>query len=415
MAADQQDRTSPLAGRASGASSRDVAAAVLLLAAVLGASPVLAQATKPSSPAAAAAPVKLDTVTARRGDIQQTVDAAGKLQLHKWADTYAQIGGQVKEVLVAIGDTVQADQPLLEITPTQQPTKVESNRAQMARLQAELADQRGQLDFAQLQFKRQTQLKAQNATREEAFESARMNASSASARVDAITAQIHELEATLKIDEEARQKTLVRSPIAGTVVLLSARTGQMVGPAQPAAPLLRIADLSDMTVAARVAENDVTRLRPGMAASFTTPGYPGKHWSGKLRQVIPIPIDGTGEQGKQAFYTVLFEVKNQDHELMTGMSAQVQFVVAQARDALLLPANCVGVPDEDGMVKLNVLDAGQHVSARKVKVGLQNSQQAQILSGLAAGDKVLVGPLPNALPAPAMSDAGTKSPVASGS
>jgi macrolide-specific efflux system membrane fusion protein len=264
----------------------------------------------------------------------------------------------------------------------------------MARLQADLADQRAQLEFAQLQFKRQTQLKAQNATREEAFESARMSASSASARVDAITAQIRELEATAKIDEEARQKTLVRSPMSGTVVSLAARTGQMVTAAQAAAPLLRIADLSQMTVAARVAESDVTRLRPGMAASFTTPGYPGKHWSGKLRQVIPIPADGTGEQGKQAFYIVLFEVRNQDHELMSGMSAQVQFVVAQARDALLLPANCLGAPDEDGLYTVNVLDAGRHVSARKVKLGLRNLQQAQILSGLAAGDKVLVGPVP---------------------
>jgi macrolide-specific efflux system membrane fusion protein len=75
----------------------------------------------------------------------------------------------VKDVLAAIGDAVEADQPLIEITPTQQPTKAESNRAQMARLQADLADQRAQLDFAELQFKRQTQLKAQNATREEAF------------------------------------------------------------------------------------------------------------------------------------------------------------------------------------------------------------------------------------------------------
>jgi macrolide-specific efflux system membrane fusion protein len=357
----------------------------------------------------------LDTVTVRRGDIQQTVDAAGKLQLHKWADTYAQIGGQVKEVLVAIGDTVKADQVLLEITPTQQATKVESNRAQMARLQADLADQRGQFEFAQLQFKRQTQLKAQNATREEAFESARMNVSSASARVDAITAQIHELEATLKIDEEARQQTQVRAPISGTVVSLAARTGQMVAAAQAAAPLLRIADLSEMTVAARVAENDVTRLRPGMAASFKTPGYPGKHWSGKLRQVIPIPADGTGEQGKQAFYIVLFEVKNTDHELMSGMSAQVQFFVAQARDVLLLPANSLGAPDDDGLYNVNVLDAGQHVSARKVKVGLRNVQQAQILSGLAAGDKVLVGPVPNVLPASAAADAGTQTPAASGS
>ena len=156
-----------------------------------------------------------------------------------------------------------------------------------------------------------------------------------------------------------------------------------------------------MTVAARVAENDVTRLRPGMAASFTTPGYPGKRWSGKLRQVVPIPADGTGEQGKQAFYIVLFEVKNPDHELMSGMSAQVQFLVAQARDAVLLPASCLGAPDEDGLVKVNVVDAGQRVSARKLKVGLRNAQQAQILSGLAAGDKVLVGPVPEALAAPA--------------
>jgi macrolide-specific efflux system membrane fusion protein len=405
MAADQQDRTSPLADRAYRVSSRNVAAALLSLAAVLGASPVLAQATRLPAAPASALPAKLDTVTVRRGDIQQTVDAAGKLQLYKWADTYAQIGGQVKDVLVAIGDTVQADQALLEITPPQQPTKVESNRAHMARLQADLADQRAQLDFAQLQFKRQTQLKAQNATREEAFESARMNASSASARVDAITAQIRELEATLKIDEEARQKTLVKSPISGTVVSLAVRTGQMLAAAQPAAALLRIADLSEMTVAARVAENDVTRLRPGMAASFTTPGYPGKHWSGKLRQVIPIPADGTGEQGKQAFYIVLFEVKNPGHELMSGMSAQVQFVVAQARDALLLPLSGLGAPDEDGLYSVNVLDAGQHVSARKVKLGLRNSQQAQILSGLAAGDKVVVGPVPDALAAPAALEA----------
>jgi macrolide-specific efflux system membrane fusion protein len=411
----------PLAGRARRPSLRNAVAALLGVAVALGPGPASAQALKPAPPVPAAAPLKLDTVTVHRGDIQETVAAAGKLQLHKWADTYAQIGGQVKEVLVAIGDTVQADQALLDITPTQQPTKIESSRAQMARLQADLADQRAQLEFAQLQFKRQTQLKAQNATREEAFESARMSASSASARVDAITAQIRELEATLKIDEEARRKTLLRSPIAGTVVALAARPGQMVTAAQPAAALLRIADLSDMTVAARVAENDVTRLRPGMAAGFTTPGYPGKRWSGKLRQVIPIPADGTGEQGKEAFYIVLFEVANPDHALMSGMSAQVQFVVAQARDALLLPAQGLGTPDADGLVEVNVVNpvgAGQQIGARKVKVGVRTLQQVQILSGLAEGDRVLVGPVPKGLAAPLAADAldtASRPPIKSGS
>jgi macrolide-specific efflux system membrane fusion protein len=392
-------------------------AVVLSLAIILSAGVVLAQVLQqPPAPAPVVAatppappPIKLDSVTVQRGDIQETVGASGKLQLYKYADAYAQTAGQVKEVLVAVGDTVKANSLLLEISPTLQPTKAENNRAQTARMQAELADQRAQLDFAELQFKRQSQLKAQNATREDAFESSRMNVSSARARVDAIDAQIRQLEATLKIEEDSRKQTQVLAPISGTVVSLGVRDGQMVSAAQPAAPLMRIADLSKLTVAARVAENDVTRLRPGMGANFTTPGYPGRHWSGKLRQVIPVAAEATGEQGKQAFYIVLFEVNNADHELMSGMSTQVQFVVAQAQNTLLLPARALGAPDADGLYSVNLLDAQRRPSARKLKVGLRNLRDVQVLSGLAVGDQVLVGPMP----APALRSASAKpAPVA---
>jgi macrolide-specific efflux system membrane fusion protein len=378
-------------------------AAMLSLAIILSASVVLAQVLQPPPPAPPAvaaiapAPLKFDTVKVQRGDIQETVGAAGKLQLYKYADAYAQIAGQVKDVLVAVGDTVKANNMVLEISPTLQPAKAENNRAQTARMQAELADQRAQLDFAELQFKRQTQLKAQNATREDAFESSRMNVSSARARVDAIDAQIRQLEATVKIEEDSRKQTEVLAPISGTVVTLAARAGQMVSAAQPAVPLMRIADLSKLTVASRVAEGDVTRLRGGMQANFTTPGYPGRRWSGKLRQVIPVAAEGTGEQGKQAFYIVLFEVNNGEHELMSGMSTQVQFVVAQAQNTLLLPAKALGAPDADGRYSVNLLDAQRRVAVRKLKIGLRNAQEVQVLSGLAEGEQVLVGPVPAAL------------------
>ena len=351
----------------------------------------------PVLPAAPAPAVKLDLVTVQRGDIQATVEAAGKLQLFKYVDVSAQIGGQVKEVLVAVGDTVKAGALLIEIVPTVQQAKVESQRAQMARLQAELADQRAQLDYAELQFKRQTQLKAQNATREDAFESSRMGLSSANARVDSINAQIRQVEANLKIDEEARQHAQVVAPMAGTVVALGAHPGQAVGAAQPAPALLRIADQSRMTVQARVAEIDVTRLRKGMAAQFSTPGYPGQHWSGKLRQVMPIPADGSGEQGKETFYNVLFDVANPDQQLMSGMSAQVRFVVGGAQDTLVVAARALGAADADGVYTVNVLDGGAKggkVVQRRVKTGLRNREQVQVLSGLAAGDQVIVGKVP---------------------
>ncbi|MRW82643.1 efflux RND transporter periplasmic adaptor subunit [Pseudoduganella sp. FT26W] len=334
---------------------------------------------------------KLDTVTVQRGDLQQTVDAVGKLQFHRFADVNAQIAGQIKDVLFAVGDAVQEGKQVMEISPA---VRAGNNLAQMARLRAELADQQAQTDFAELQFKRQTQLKAQNATREESVESSRMNLSSARARVDSINAQIQQLEATLKFDEESSRRTQILAPLSGTVVAVNARPGQAVSVGQAGPPLMRIADLSQMTVQARVAEVDVTRLKRGMTANFQTPGYPGRTWSGKLRQVIPVPADGTGEQGKQTFYNVLFEVDNPEQELMSGMTTQVQFVVAQTKDAVLLPVNLLGKRDAADMYQVNVVNADRRIVVRKVKIGLRTAQQAQVLSGVEAGEQVLVGPVP---------------------
>ncbi|WP_229223472.1 efflux RND transporter periplasmic adaptor subunit [Duganella sp. sic0402] len=340
------------------------------------------------------AEVRLETLTVQRGDLLQTVDATGKLQFHRFADVNAQVAGQIKEVLYAVGDAVQDGQLVMEISPAIRAHQMEGNRAQMARLRAELADQQAQTDFAELQFKRQTQLKAQNATREESFESSRMNLSSARARMDSINAQVRQLEATLKFDEESSLHKQVLAPLSGTVVAVNARAGQTVGVGQAGLPLMRIADLSQMTVQARVAEADVTRLKRGMTANFQTPGYPGRTWSGKLRQVIPVPADGTGEQGKQTFYNVLFEVANPEQELMSGMSTQVQFIVAQARDAVLLPADLLGQRDAAGTYQVQVVNRDRQIVARKLKIGLRTAQQVQVLSGLAAGEQVLVGPAP---------------------
>jgi macrolide-specific efflux system membrane fusion protein len=385
-------------------------AAALMLA--LSADISLAQAPKPAAapPSGSAAELphsptaatelKLDTVTAERGDLQQTVDAIGKLQFHRFADVNVQVAGQIKDVLFAVGDVVQEGKPVMEISPA---VRAESSTAQMARLRAELADQQAQTDFAELQFKRQTQLKAQNATREESVESSRMNLSSARARVDSINAQIQQLEATLKFDEESSRHRQVLAPLTGTVVAVNARPGQTVTVGQAGPPLMRIADLSQMTVQARVAEVDVTRLKRGMTANFQTPGYPGRTWSGKLRQVIPVPAEGTAEQGKQTFYNVLFEVDNPEQELMSGMSTQVQFIVAKAKDTVLLPANLLGKRDAAGLYQVNVVNQERRVVARKVKIGLRTVQQVQVLSGLEGGEQVLVGPVPTPalLPMPA--------------
>lgn len=340
----------------------------------------------PVKPAA----VKFKTIPARRGDIEQIVLATGKLQLFHYVDLGSQISGEISDVRVAVGDEVKSGKSLLKIAPMLSAARLEANQAQLAALRAGLAEQQAQLEFAELQFKRQTQLKADNATREESFESSRAALASAEARLEAIKAHIRETESATRDDEENSKHTELTAPISGTVIAVSARPGEAVTARQQIPALVRIADLSKLTVQARVAEIDVPRLHEGMTAYFSTPGFPGKRWYGKVRQVVPVPADGSGEQGKATFYNVLFEVGNPERLLLSGMTTDVSFVTASAHDATTIPVALLSKPDGDGWYDVNVLDANQRVQSRRVQVGIRNHDQAQILSGLTPGEQLVI-------------------------
>ncbi|MCO4855503.1 efflux RND transporter periplasmic adaptor subunit [Herbaspirillum sp. WGmk3] len=341
-------------------------------------------------------PVKLETVPVERADLEQVVNATGNVVAQDYVDVGSKVAGQISDVEVVIGEAVKAGRLLATVAPAVQNSRIESNRATLARLKAELAGQNAQLDFAQLQFQRQTQLKAENATREESYESSRMNMYAAASRVDATNAQIQQTEAAIREDEAVQKQTRIEAPVSGTIVTLNARPGQMVSANQEV--LMRIADLSRMTVQVPVSEEDVTRLQKGMTAYFTTPGYPGKRWSGKLRQIMLLPTDDSGRQGKKAYYTVLFDVANPSRELMSGMSADVYFVLARAEHVPAIPRSLVTKPGMDGTQTVKVVLADGTLETRKIKIGIRDGERAQVLSGLKEGEQVL---LPANPPAPA--------------
>lgn len=339
-------------------------------------------------PAPKPVPVKLETIKVEKADIEQVVNATGNVVVQNYVDVGSKVAGQISDVDVSVGEVVKAGRLLVTVSPAVQNSRIESNRAQLARLKAELAGQNAQLDFAQLQFQRQTQLKAENATREESYESSRMNMYSAAARVDATNAQIQQTEASIREDDDIQKQTRIEAPVGGTVVTLNARVGQMLGANQDV--LMRIADLSRMTVQVPVAEEDVTRLQKGMTAYFTTPGFPGKRWSGKLRQIMLLPTDDSGRSGKKAFYTVLFDVANPSRELMSGMSADVYFVLARVEQVPVIPLSLVTKPGMDGTQAVKVLEAGDKLETRKIKIGIRDGERAEVLSGLKEGDQVLL-------------------------
>lgn len=342
------------------------------------------------------------TATVQLGDIEDATTAIGTLQPRDYVDVGAQISGQLSRLYVDVGDVVAEGQLLAEIEATVHRARVEAGKAQLNNLRAQLADREAQLVLARQQHERQVSLMRENATSEQALESARAGLASAAAQVDAIKAQIQHTESTLKADEANLGFTMIRAPMAGTVVSLSARQGQTLNANQQAPIILRIADLGTMTVQAQVSEADVSRLEPGMGVYFTTLGRPDRRWRGTLGKILPTPE----VVNNVVLYHALFDVPNPEGELMTQMTAQVFFVSAAAESVVLVPraalettaepvrwnAAARAAEGEDRVAAtVQVLGEDGNVTRRAVTVGIVNRVAAEIVEGLEPGERVIVG------------------------
>ncbi|MBZ2187565.1 efflux RND transporter periplasmic adaptor subunit [Alcanivorax sp. JB21] len=335
------------------------------------------------------AQAELPMAEATRGDIEHVVTALGNLQPRDYVDVGAQVSGQLVRLHVEVGDAVSEGDLLAEIDADVQQARVEAGRAQLVALEAQLSERQAQLTLARQQFQRQERLLADDATSEDAFQIARATVLTTEAQIRALQAQIEQNRSSLRAEEATLGYTRIFAPMNGTVVAMDARQGQTLNANQMAPILMRIADLSTMTVWTEVSEADVSRLRAGMPAWFSPLGMPGTRWEGTLRQILPTPeiINNV------VLYTALFDVDNHDGRLMTQMTAQVFFVLNEARDVVRVPVSAVQ-PQRDGKGLVTVINSNGQREQREVETGVSDRITLEIRSGLQEGETVLVNAAP---------------------
>jgi macrolide-specific efflux system membrane fusion protein len=375
------------------------------------------------------------TAQVAQATIENHVTALGTLQPLQFVDVGTQVTGQLKKLHVDIGVRVEKGQLLAEIDPTLLEARVSATRATIRAQNAQLSERRAQLELARAQHARQRTLFEANATSADALQQAAASEKTAAAQVESLLAQIQQSQSTLQADEANLRYTRIHAPMAGTVVSLTAREGQTLVSSQQAPVILRIADLGTMTVSTQVSEADVPKVRVGMPVYFNTLGQPERRWHGEVRQILPTPEI----VNNVVLYNVLFDVDNRDGALKPQMSAQAYFVLARAENALTVPmaalqlagggrertrvasadavtaipeahagqrqrtgegrpARAEGAPRQRGEgaarprnYLVRVIDAQGKIEERQVTVGITNRIQAQILSGLSAGETVIVG------------------------
>jgi macrolide-specific efflux system membrane fusion protein len=346
------------------------------------------QQAQPSAPA----PDPLATIM--RGDLEDLVAAVGRLEPRDFVDVGTQVSGQLRTIHVEVGQTVAAGDLLAEIDPTVFQAKVEADQAQLANLAAQTAERRARLALANQQLVRQRNLARVNATSTEAVQAAEAEVKAIEAQIEALGAQIKQTQSQLKGNEANLSYTRIYAPMPGTVVAILAKRGQTLNANQSAPLILRIADLSVMTVWTQVSEADVARLAVGMEARFGTFGHGERRWRGTLRQVLPTPE----VLNNVVLYNAVFDVPNEEGLLLPMMTAQVAFEVGIARDVPLVPLNALraplpGQPGDGPGEPFSVLVRKEDgtTETRAIRIGVANRVQAAVLSGLDAGEQVVVG------------------------
>jgi macrolide-specific efflux system membrane fusion protein len=275
--------------------------------------------------------------TVQRGDIEDLVTATGTVQPRDYVDVGAQVSGQLKRLHVEVGSQVQAGDLLAEIDPTVLKATADARRAGLRSQRATLTERQSALALAELQLRRQKNLTAADATTTEALQLAEAAVRSAKAQAASVQAQIEQTESALRADEANLNYARIYAPMTGTVVSVTARQGQTLNANQSAPTILRVADLTTMTVQTQVSEAEVSKLRRGMEVYFTTLGGQGRRWYGALRKVEPTPT----VTNNVVLYNALFDVPNTNQALMPNMTAQVFFIAASAQDVLLVPTAAV--------------------------------------------------------------------------
>ncbi|MSQ33302.1 MAG: efflux RND transporter periplasmic adaptor subunit [Dehalococcoidia bacterium] len=187
-------------------------------------------------------------------------------------------------------------------------------------------------------------------------------------------------------DAEANlAKATIVAPYDGVVSDVPVIAGQSVGASTVA---VAVVDPSAVEVQAQVDEIDVAQIQAGQPASITLEALPSARLLGQVSAVATL---GTIQQGVVSYRFTLTLRGQRQVTLREGMTAQAAIIVSSKENVLLIPVRAVR--NQAGVRSVQVATEGKldgKIEARQVQVGATNETQVEIVSGLKAGEHVVV-------------------------
>ena len=298
-------------------------------------------------------PMPVDVDSARRETVIDAVRATGRIEAVQAIELRPDEQGRITELLFAEGQFVSKGTPLVKIDD-------DMLRAQARRAEAER-------DLARQQLERVRRLRADNASTPADLERSEATSRSADAALAMLELQI--------------ARSVVRAPFAGVVGQRFVSPGDYV---TTATRLLTLQTVDPQRVVIEVPERHAVELKRGQVVEFTVAAQPGRVFRAQVEFIDPVV------QNTNRTITVKARASNADQRLRPGMFVEARLATSTRPNAVVVPEDAIQ-PLRTSNVVWAVADG--KASRRVVELGARAQGVVEIVSGIEAGELVVVGGL----------------------
>jgi len=330
------------------------------------------------------------------GSSASVLDASGYVVARRMATVSAKITGKVRDVMIEEGMSVKEGQVMATLDPIDADAARELSASQVGAARSQVENIRAQLKRAETDATRlETLVSQQLVSRSQYDETVALR--------DALRAQLQNAERNVKvagnqlaISDLGVDNTVVRAPFSGVVTAKAAQPGEIVSPLATGGftrtGIGTIVDMESLEVEVEVGEAYIGRVQPKMPVEVILNAYPDWKIPGEVIAIIP-----TADRGK-ATVKVRVAIKVKDPRIVPEMGVRVSFLEEakpeQAQQPQGVRAPGAALFQRDGATVAFVVGEENKVSLHTLKTGIALGDDRQVLSGLTAGDTVVLDPPP---------------------
>ena len=335
-------------------------------------------------------PISVAVTAVERGIVESTVSntRAGTVKACRRARIAPAIGGQIAKLAVKEGDQVTTGQILLSLWNDDLAAQLQLAERETSAARATVDQACLLADNAVREAKRLEELRKKGQVAEQQADTAQAQALASKASCRAARANVDVSTARISVARAAVERTLLRAPFPGVVAEVNGELGEFVTPSPTGVATLPAVDLLDTSclyIAAPIDEVDAPQIKTDMTARISLDAFPNKHFAGRVSRIAPYALE-VEKQARTVDVEALFTDATDYQNLRPGYSADLEIIVDVAKDVLRIPTEAV----LEGHRVLIYNPSIQSLEERTFQAGLSNWKYTEIVSGLTAGEQVVL-------------------------